>query len=202
MIRRFVCLIALCTVSLAVDDPSQPSLTIYNQNFAVVRQELPLELKSGVNSIRVTDITMHLEPDSVILRDPSGKQFVQVLEQNYRADPVSESLLLSLSEGKTIDFLVQRENKQEIVPGKVIRSGYVPHDLMAMRQFGAEYYQVQMAQRGGRSSPSLKSKASLALACRERHYSLPSATTRCSSPRCNGCCPHGPLDHCGLNFHM
>ena len=148
MIRRFVCLIALCTVSLAVDDPSQPSLTIYNQNFAVVRQELPLELKSGVNSIRVTDITMHLEPDSVILRDPSGKQFVQVLEQNYRADPVSESLLLSLSEGKTIDFLVQRENKQEIVPGKIIRSGYVPHDLMAMRQFGAEYYQAQMAQRG------------------------------------------------------
>ena len=148
MIRRFVCLIALCTVSLAVDDPSQPSLTIYNQNFAVVRQDLPLELKSGVNSIRVTDITMHLEPDSVILRDPSGKQFVQVLEQNYRADPVSESLLLSLSEGKTIDFLVQRENKQEIVPGKIIRSGYVPHDLMAMRQFGAEYYQAQMAQRG------------------------------------------------------
>src|SRR2546422_11515946 len=90
---------------------------------------------------------MHLEPDSVILRDPSGKQFVQVLEQNYRADPVSESLLLSLSEGKMIDFLAQRENKQEIVPGKIIQSDYLPHDLMARRQFGAEYYQAQMAQR-------------------------------------------------------
>jgi hypothetical protein len=39
------------------------------------------------NSVRVTDITMHLEPDSVILRDPAGKQPIQVLEQNYRADP-------------------------------------------------------------------------------------------------------------------
>jgi hypothetical protein len=78
---------------LAADDPTQPSLTIYNQNFAVVRQVLPLELKSGVNSVRVTDITMHLEPDSVILRDPTGKQFIQVLEQNYRADPLSEALL-------------------------------------------------------------------------------------------------------------
>ena len=96
MIRRFVCLLALCTVSLAADDSSQPSLTIYNQNFAVIRQELPLELKSGVNSVRVTDITMHLEPDSVILRDPTGKQPIQVLEQNYHADPVSEPLLLSL----------------------------------------------------------------------------------------------------------
>ena len=50
----------------------------------------------------------------VILRDPSGKHPIQVLEQNYRADPISESLLLSLNEGKTIDFLVQRENKQEV----------------------------------------------------------------------------------------
>ncbi len=152
MIRRFVWLVALCTLSLATDDPAQPSLTIYNQNFAVVRQELPLELKSGVNSVRVTDITMHLEPDSVILRDPTGKQFIQVLEQNYRADPLSESLLLSLFEGKTIDFLVPRENKQEIVPGKIIRSGYVPHSPLAMRQYGTQYYQAQMAQ-GGSEQP-------------------------------------------------
>ncbi len=55
-----------------------------------------------------------------------------MLEQNYRADPLSESLLLSLNEGKTIDFLVQRENKQEVVTGKIIRSGYTPHNYMAM----------------------------------------------------------------------
>jgi hypothetical protein len=145
VIRRFVYLLVLCTVSLAADDPSRPSLTIYNQNFAVIRQELPLDLKSGVNSVRVTEITMHLEPDSVILRDPTGKQPIQVLEQNYRADPVSESLLLSLFEGKTIDFLVQRDNRQEIVSGKIIRSGYVPHSPMAMRQYGSQYYQAQMA---------------------------------------------------------
>ena len=145
MIRQMICLIVLCTMAFAADDASPPSLTIYNQNFAVVRQELPLDLKSGVNSIRVTDITMHLEPDSVILRDQAGKQPVQVLEQNYRADPISEQLLLSLFEGKTVDFLVQRENKQEIVPGKIIRSGYVPHNPMAMSQYGQQYYQTQMA---------------------------------------------------------
>ena len=55
-----------------------------------------------------------------------------MLEQNYRADPISESLLLSLNEGKTIDFMVQRENKQEVVTGKIIRSGYTPHNYMAM----------------------------------------------------------------------
>jgi hypothetical protein len=41
------------------------ALTIYNQQFAVVRQKLPLDLRSGVNHVQVTDITAHLEPDSV-----------------------------------------------------------------------------------------------------------------------------------------
>jgi hypothetical protein len=138
------CLIVSCLLCFAADENAAPSLTIYNQNFAVVRQEIPLDLKPGTTSVRVTDITMHLEPDSVILRDPSGKRPLQVLEQNYRADPVSEALLLSLYEGKTIDFLVQRGEKQEIVPGKIIRSGYVPHNPMAMYSYGQQYYQGQM----------------------------------------------------------
>jgi hypothetical protein len=147
--RHLACLLAACAVCFAADETSSPSLTIYNQDFAVVRQELPLDLKAGVTSVRVTDITMHMEPDSVILRDPAGKRPLQVLEQNYRADPVSEALLLSLYEGKTIDFLVQRGEKQEVVPGKIIRSGYVPHDSMAMSRYGQQYYRAQIANSQG-----------------------------------------------------
>ncbi len=162
MIRQLASVIAICGVCLAVDEAAQPSLTIYNQNFAVARQEVPLDLKAGINNVRVTDITMHLEPDSVILRDPSGKHPVQVLEQNYRADPISESLLLSLSEGKTIDFLVQREGKQEIVPGKIIRSGYTPHNYMAMNRYGSQYYQAQMAYaQGGNEQPIVEIEGKL-----------------------------------------
>ncbi len=103
---------------------ADPALTIYNQNFAVVRETIPIELKKGVNYIRFTDTTAFLEPDSVILRDPRGLLQLRILEQNYRADPVSQGLLLSLNEGKTIDFLVQRGERTEIVQGKIVRSGY------------------------------------------------------------------------------
>jgi len=143
MIARFVCIVVFCG-SLFAQAP-QPSLTIYNENFAVVRQELPLDLRSGENQLSVNDITMHLEPDSVILRDSTGKHAVQVLEQNYRADPVSESLLLSLYEGKTLDFEVGTPQGVKIVKGKVIRSGYTPHNYFAMNRYGQEYYQGQMA---------------------------------------------------------
>ena len=84
MISRFAGLLVLCG-SLFGQQSSQPSLTISNQDFAVVRQDLPLDLKSGENQVHVNDITMHLEPDSVILRDPSGKRAVRVVEHLYRA---------------------------------------------------------------------------------------------------------------------
>jgi len=144
---RFVCVFVCFFVfsgSLFAQSP-QPSLTIYNQDFAVVRQELPLDLKSGENQVNVNDITMHLEPDSVILRDPTGKHAVHVLEQNYRADPISQSLLLSLYEGKTLDFEAGTPQGMQIVKGKVIRSGYTPHDYFAMNRYGQQYYQGQMA---------------------------------------------------------
>lgn len=109
---------------------AEPALTIYNQNFAVVRDTVPLDLKSGPNAVRYADATAQVEPDSVILRDPAGKHSLQILEQNYRNDPVSEALLLSLFEGKTIDFEKTRmkDNTEinELIPGKIVRSGYIP----------------------------------------------------------------------------
>ena len=109
---------------------AEPALTIYNQDFAVVRDTVPLDLKSGVNNVRYADATMRVEPDSVILRDPAGKHSLQIWEQNYRNDPVTQELLLSLFEGKTIDFqnFRMKDNTQarELISGKVIRSGYVP----------------------------------------------------------------------------
>jgi hypothetical protein len=109
---------------------AQPALTIYNQNFAVVRDSVLLDLKAGANSVIYSGATAQVEPDSVILRDPTDQHSLQILEQNYRNDPVSQALLLSLFEGKTIDFenLRLKDNTQtrEIIPGKIIRSGYVP----------------------------------------------------------------------------
>ena len=107
-----------------------PAITIYNANFAVVRQSIPLDLKAGVNRVTFADATAHIEPDSVMLRDPLGRRTLQILEQNYRNDPVSQELLLFLNEGKTLDFLngqwtdKEGQEHKNIVHAKLIRSGY------------------------------------------------------------------------------
>jgi len=143
----------------ADDEPKgeAPALTIYNQQFAVVRQKMPLDLKLGVNHVQVTDITAHLEPDSVILRPLDTGRRLQILEQNYRNDPVSQQLLLSLYEGKTIDFLqTDKDANPHLIQGKIIRSGYVPH-YTAFQADGQQYYQQQASNtQGGGEQPVIE----------------------------------------------
>jgi hypothetical protein len=80
--QRFasVCLAASCSLGSArsfdpvfASDKTKtrgPTLPLYItiNSLRVVRQKLPLDLRAGVNHVQVTDITAHLEPDSVILR--------------------------------------------------------------------------------------------------------------------------------------
>ncbi len=128
--KNLLSMLLIATALAPVIATAEPALTIYNQNLAVVRDTVPLDLHAGVNSVRYAGATAQVEPDSVILRDPSGRHSLQILEQNYRNDPVSQGLLLSLFEGKTIDFERMRlkDNTQttELISGKIIRSGYVP----------------------------------------------------------------------------
>lgn len=128
---------------------AQTALTVYNQNFAVVRETVPLDLSKGINDVAFDQATLHVEPDSVVLRDPSGKVALRILEQSYRSETASQGLMLSLHEGKELDFIVRdREGKEQIVRGKVIRSGYTPN-IAAAQRYGQQFYQRQMALAGG-----------------------------------------------------
>ena len=83
---------------------AQTQLTVYNQNFASVKETRTLRLNRGENEIRVADITAHLEPESVVLRALRRPDSIRILEQNYESDPLSEGLLLRKSEGRVLDF--------------------------------------------------------------------------------------------------
>lgn len=147
---------ALATTAVALSGAAQPALTIYNQNFAVVREHVPLDLRAGVNSVIFSGATVHLEPDSVVLRDPTGRVSLRVLEQNYRSDTISPGLLLSLYEGKTLDFLTRDGSGKEIlVKGRVIRSGYVPN-FTGARLYGNNFYQQQMQLQQAAGTPIIE----------------------------------------------
>src|SRR5438270_10082812 len=125
--KKIVLISMMMVTALAgAQSNEKPAITIYNGNFAVVRQNVHLSLEAGTTKFTFADVTADLEPESVILRDP--KTPLQVLEQNYRNDPVSQDLLLSFFEGKTLDFVeTEPDGSKKTVTGKVIRSGHMPN---------------------------------------------------------------------------
>ena len=139
-------IVLVLAVVVAASASAQTQLTIYNQNFAAVKERRTLDLQQGENEVRITEITAHVEPDSVMLRDLKNPDAIQILEQNYESDPLSEGLLLRRSEGKVLDFEITlpQTGETKIVKGKILRSGYVPH-TEAFQQYGQQYMYAQMA---------------------------------------------------------
>jgi hypothetical protein len=137
MIRCFAFLPLLAFSYVVAQEPTTAPtrLTIYNQDFAVARTTVPLDLHAGTNEVLTTNVTGQLEPDSVVLRDPSGRNLVHVAEQNYDAAVVDQQWMMEKYEGKTIDFQIQGSRVEEsatgerrvippsIVEGRIIRAG-------------------------------------------------------------------------------
>jgi hypothetical protein len=115
-------------------------LTIYNQDFAVIRTPVDLDLHAGTTEVSETNVTAEVEPDSVVLRDVTGRRPIHILEQNYDGSLRVQAQMLAKFEGKTIQFGIQMsDGSMKLVPGKIIRAGYVPQfDLL--QRYGQNYF--------------------------------------------------------------
>lgn len=143
---RFVFSVAVFSASIAAGQQAPPAneataLTIYNDNFAVVRTTVDLKLTPGLNDVTTTKVTTQLEPDSVVLRNPPSQGSAgraatfRILEQNYDSGVVTQEWLLEKFEGKTIDFQMAPAQTAvnaagtpvsvpaQTVKGKIIRAG-------------------------------------------------------------------------------
>ena len=99
--RLLISLAAVLTAATALAaDPQEEgvALTIYNQNFAVVRERRKVNVEEKIGTVRFSDVASQIDGTSVSFKsitDPNAT----VLEQNYEYDLVSADKLL----GKYID---------------------------------------------------------------------------------------------------
>ncbi len=161
---------------------AQTQLTIYNQDFAAVKEQRVLNLKSGTNEVRLSGVTAQLEPDSVVLRDLDPPDGIRIPEQNYESEPLSEGMLLLKSEGKTIGFEIPQPNGQKsVVRGLVLRSGYAPR-VTPMQTYATRYgvnpafYNDPFAGAGGQPIIEVDGKISFVLPGRPIFDSLDPAS--------------------------
>jgi hypothetical protein len=83
----------------------QTALTVYNQNFALVKDRRKLKLGEGRNAVLVQDVATRLDRTSVHFKSLTAPDAVAVREQNYQYDLINPETLLSKSEGKRVAIL-------------------------------------------------------------------------------------------------
>ena len=82
--------------------PSGVELTIYNQNFALVKETRDMTLEEGINFVSVEDVAASIERSSVHFKSLTDPNSVVVREQNYQYDVINPRTILDKSVGKRI----------------------------------------------------------------------------------------------------
>ena len=97
------------------------SVTIYNDNFALVRDTKEVNVKNGQQTIEIDDVSAKIDPTSVLPKFLSDSDKITILEQNYDFDLVSSSKLLQKYIGN--DITVERylpNSQKEKISGKLL----------------------------------------------------------------------------------
>ncbi|HEX2189866.1 MAG TPA: hypothetical protein VHG51_13250 [Longimicrobiaceae bacterium] len=124
-VRSLVAALVLCAAPslAAAQEPvvSTPeatrgvSLTVYNGNFGVVREERGIPLRQGRNLVRFEGVAQHVDPTSIALKSLTAPGAVSVREQNYQYDLVSPAALLEKSVGKTVRYVTITAQGERLV---------------------------------------------------------------------------------------
>ena len=80
------------------------AITIYNQNFGLVKDVRKVALDEGINSLRFSDVAAAIDPTTVSFTSLTSPNAVVVREQNYQYDVMDPQTILSKSTGKTVTF--------------------------------------------------------------------------------------------------
>lgn len=93
---------AAVAVSSTVGDQTEVSLTVYNNNLGLVKDQRELTLPRGSGELRFMDVASGIIPASVSIKSLSAPESLRVLEQNYEYDLLNPQKLMDKYVGKEV----------------------------------------------------------------------------------------------------
>ncbi|MCF7858062.1 MAG: DUF4139 domain-containing protein [Candidatus Cloacimonetes bacterium] len=88
---------------------AREQITIYNDNFSLVRSTLELNLTNGIQSYFMDDIPSTIEANSVIIKSIRGK--FDIFSQNYEYDLANSTKIISKYIGKEVEIISEDNTK-------------------------------------------------------------------------------------------
>jgi len=132
VVAVLLCVVVCPTVCKAAPKLPEPGvgLTIYNNNFAVVKERRQMDFNAGVNTVKFTDVASAIDPTSVNFKCLSAPGKVSILEQNYEYDLVNTASLLKRYIDKNITVQIRGSGSDTGTEMSGVLSAAVGNDLI------------------------------------------------------------------------
>lgn len=111
-------------------------LTIYNDNFAVVKERREMKFDAGINTVKFTDVASAIDPTSVNFKCLSTPGAVSILEQNYEYDLVNTTSLLKRYIDKSVIVQIKGSGSDSGTQMGGVLSAAVGNDLILQHSTG------------------------------------------------------------------
>ena len=110
------------------DDQTSLSITVYNVNLGLVKDQRSLRLPKGIVELKFMDVASQVIPTSVYMKSLSDEDSLRILEQNYEYDLLNPQKLLDKFVGKEIKLLYKNPytDKEEIVKATLLSNNGGP----------------------------------------------------------------------------
>ncbi len=104
------------------EDRETISITVYNQNFGLVREVRDIRLATGLLNLEFADVASSIQTETVHIRSLTRGRPLKVLEQNYRYDLLNPQKLLEKYVGRTVTVYRwnQESGRDEAVQAEVL----------------------------------------------------------------------------------
>lgn len=97
----------LVAAAVAAEESKDVAVTIYNDNFGVVKEQREMTFEQGLNRMQFTGVAERIDPTSVNFLCLSDPDAVSILEQNYEYDLVNTDSLLKRYIDQPVSLLVK-----------------------------------------------------------------------------------------------
>lgn len=103
-------------------DTREIGITVYNQNFGLVREVREVTLGSGRTELEYADVAAQIEPHTVHVKSLDAAGGLSVLEQNYQFDLLNPQKLLEKYVGKKVKAYRwnEKEGREDEVDAEVL----------------------------------------------------------------------------------
>jgi len=120
---------------LGADEPAKSTaadqkslhITIYNQNFGLVKDVRELSLPTGIHNVWFEGVAAQIDPTSVSIKSVTAPDKLSVLEQNFEYDLISPKRLMEKYLGHTVELIRTVKDEEVSLQAKLIgtEGGYV-----------------------------------------------------------------------------